>query len=137
MELDGSDPSRVFRRRQSGTGRRSAPSFDLVAQARGLILSFEEPRTREDIVTLTLDLPGDLRHELEEAAAQRGMRLSDYALELLASGSSSRSATPLPRNGAELVEFWKREGLIGTRPDIQDPVEYARELRERAQTRRG
>ena len=41
----------------------------------------------------------------------------------------------LPINGAELVEYWKRIGVFGSRPDITDSVEYARQLRRDAETR--
>jgi hypothetical protein len=37
------------------------------------------------------------------------------------------------RTGADLVAYWRRHGLIGTRPDIDDPVAYARQLREQTQ----
>ena len=52
-------------------------------------------------------------------------------------GKTPISATPnpRPRNGKELVEYWEREGLFGYRSDITDPVQHARELRERAQRR--
>ena len=41
----------------------------------------------------------------------------------------------MPANGAELVAYWKKKGLIGTRPDITDSVAYARALRRQAETR--
>lgn len=37
--------------------------------------------------------------------------------------------TSSPKTGAELVGYWQDEGLIGTRPDIDDSQEYARTLR--------
>jgi hypothetical protein len=41
----------------------------------------------------------------------------------------------VPRTGAEIVAYWEREGLIGTRTDITDSVEHARQLRRRAERR--
>lgn len=40
-----------------------------------------------------------------------------------------------PRNGAELVAYWQREGVINSRPDITDSQAYARQLRHEAETR--
>jgi predicted DNA-binding antitoxin AbrB/MazE fold protein len=41
----------------------------------------------------------------------------------------------MPTNGAELVAYWKKKGVIGTRPDITDSVAHARALRRQAETR--
>ena len=46
-----------------------------------------------------------------------------------------RSESPMPTNGAELVAYWKKKGVIGTRPDITDSVAHARVLRRQAETR--
>lgn len=42
---------------------------------------------------------------------------------------------PMPTNGAELVVYWDKNGLIGTRPDVTDSVAHARALRRQAETR--
>lgn len=39
------------------------------------------------------------------------------------------------QTGADVVAYWEKEGLIGTRPDIEDPIAHARQLRERAEKR--
>jgi hypothetical protein len=39
------------------------------------------------------------------------------------------------RTGEELIAYWKRHGVIGSRKDIEDSQEFARELRRRAETR--
>ena len=47
-------------------------------------------------------------------------------------------AGPLPPaggTGADLVAYWEREGLIGTRPDIKDSLEHARAIRRKAERR--
>ena len=46
-----------------------------------------------------------------------------------------RQDSPMPINGAELVAYWEKKGLIGTRPDITDSVAHARALRRQAETR--
>lgn len=83
-------------------------------------------------MSLTLDLPTDLASALESEVADKQLLLSEYVVQLLAAGRSSR---PKPQTGAELVEFWRREGLVGIRPDVADSVEHARSLREAAQQR--
>ena len=83
-------------------------------------------------MSLTLDHPTDLASALEAEAADKQLPLSEYVVQLLADGRSSR---PKPQTGAELVEFWRREGLVGTHPDVADSVEHARSLREAAQQR--
>ena len=86
-------------------------------------------------MTLTLDLPGDVTRKMEEAAAQRGMPLSEFAAEFLASHFVPRADTAASRSGAEILAIWQKEGLLGEGPDIEDPVAFARELRERNQRR--
>lgn len=41
-----------------------------------------------------------------------------------------------PINGAELVDYWQREGLIGSRPDLPESLNHARALRAEAERRR-
>ena len=84
-------------------------------------------------MTLTLELPEDLERELAREAADLGLPLEQYALRILADARQRASGTPL--TGPDLVEFWRRAGVIGSRPEIEDPVAYARALRERAQHR--
>jgi hypothetical protein len=83
-------------------------------------------------MTLVLNLPSELERELAGEAAQLGLPLPDYALRLLAAGRLPRSSL---QNGAELLEYWRREGLIGTRPEIVDSPAHARALRQSAQNR--
>lgn len=88
-------------------------------------------------MTIILDLPNELERELSHEAAQQGLPLAEYALQLLVAGRGSGPDAAAPRTGAELVAYWQSEDLIGSRSDIEDPVQHARDLRERAQTRRG
>lgn len=40
-----------------------------------------------------------------------------------------------PQTGAELIAYWQREGIFGSRSEITDSVGYAQALRDEAQTR--
>jgi hypothetical protein len=78
----------------------------------------------------TIDLPDDLADALAGEASRLGLSLPEYAAGLLA------AARPLPtsiQNGSDLVAFWRAEGLVGSRPDLADDPDYARQLREQAQ----
>lgn len=83
-------------------------------------------------MTITLDLPQDLERELLAEAAQHGLSLDEYVLQVLAAG---RSVPSLPKTGADLVQYWQDEGLVGSRADIADSQMHARKLRERAEDR--
>ena len=83
-------------------------------------------------MSLTLDLPQELESELAAEATRMGLSLSEYVLRLLSTRSftGERLVT-----GAELVAYWKREGLTGTRPEITDSQAHARQLRQKAERR--
>jgi hypothetical protein len=83
-------------------------------------------------MNLVLNLPSELESELSSEAARLGLSLSEYVLRLLAGG---RALHPAPRTGAELLSYWQGEGLIGTRPKIEDSSAHARAVREQAQSR--
>lgn len=84
-------------------------------------------------MSITLDLPEELESELSAEAARLGLSLPEYALRLLA---GARTGEDRPQSGAELIEYWRVEELIGARPDIGDSQAHARQLRERAERRR-
>lgn len=96
-------------------------------------------------MTLVLELPPDLERRVEEEAAREGVPAAEYAVRLLdrtlpsttiARDEEERaSPQPMPKTGAELVAYWERLGLVGSRPDIEDSVATARALRERSQYR--
>lgn len=107
-------------------------------------------------MTMTLDLPPDLEERLNSAAARQGVSPDRFILDLVRSavpeappaedGAEPDSDAsilsepwpedePRPTTGAELVAYWERHGLIGTRPDIKDSVDYVREMRRKAETR--
>jgi hypothetical protein len=80
----------------------------------------------------TVELPDDLVDALTDEAARLGLSLPDYAVRLLT--TARPSGAPL-RTGADLVAFWRAEGLVGSRPDIADSQAEARRLRDQAQRR--
>jgi hypothetical protein len=80
----------------------------------------------------TVELPDDLADALTDEASRLGLSLPDYAVRLLTSARPSAAAV---RSGADLVAFWRTEGLVGSRPDIVDSQSEARRLRDQAQRR--
>ena len=80
-------------------------------------------------MTLLLNVPKDVQEDLTAEASRRGISIEEYALGVLASAVHPS----LPKTGAELVEYWRKEGLIGTRTDITDSQEHARLLRQHAE----
>lgn len=79
-----------------------------------------------------VELPDDLADALTHEASRLGLSLRDYAVRLL---SSTRASAISVGSGADLVSFWRNEGLIGSRPDISDSQVEARRLRDEAQRR--
>ena len=77
-------------------------------------------------MTITLDLPQELENALSIGAKQVGVSLQEYLLQVL---YTSLRVGHKPKTGAELVEYWQSEGLIGTRPDIIDSQAHARQIR--------
>jgi hypothetical protein len=77
---------------------------------------------------------------LKERAAAQHVPLSVVLRDVLDRWADEQTvgAEPQPSAGAELVAELKQSGLIGMwadRTDIGDSVDFARRLRERAQTR--
>jgi hypothetical protein len=83
-------------------------------------------------MTLQLDIPVDLQSSLMAEAVRHGMVVEEYILHLLRIRPIEGSS---PANGKELVAYWRREGLIGSRPEITDSQAHARALREQAENR--
>ena len=83
-------------------------------------------------MTLTLDIPKDLERRLALEASRLGLPIERYALKLL---DEVPRAEGRPQTGAELVSSWRREGLVGSRPEIKDSQAHARALRSRAERR--
>ena len=83
-------------------------------------------------MTLTVELSPTLESELTAEAGRLGLPLSEYALLVLSTG---RVLANPPKTGAELVQYWKQAGVVGSRPDIADSQAHARKLREQAEHR--
>ncbi len=98
------------------------------------------------MMTLTLELTTEQEQQIEAEARRRNMDAASYAKALLFEEEAAEDgeeqtlppAGPLPPTngtGADLVAYWEREGLIGTRPDIKDSLEHARAIRRKAERR--
>jgi hypothetical protein len=83
-------------------------------------------------MSLLLDLPIDLENELAAEARRLGISVSDYALRVLAAW---RTPNDMPSNGAELLTYWHKLGVIGMREDITDAPQHARVIRQQAEFR--
>ena len=79
-----------------------------------------------------VELPDELADALTDEASRLGLSLPDYAIRLL---TSARTSVAPIASGADLVAFWRAEGLVGSRPDIADSQTEARRLRDQAQRR--
>lgn len=97
-------------------------------------------------MTLMLELTPEQEKHLEAEARRRNMDATSYAKTVLFEDAIAQEseelalppAGPLPPEngtGADLVAYWEREGLIGTRPDIKDGLEHARAIRLKAERR--
>lgn len=83
-------------------------------------------------MTISLNLPPELESELSTEASRLNLPLSEYILRIL---STRQVLENTPQTGAELVAYWRREGVIGSRTDIADSQAHARQLRHDAQRR--
>jgi hypothetical protein len=83
-------------------------------------------------MSITLDLPQELENQLSVEAAQLGLSLPECVLYVLSKGLVPAKR---PKTGAELVEYWQSEGLIGTRHEFTDSQAHARQIREQAERR--
>lgn len=83
-------------------------------------------------MNLTLDLPVELENELAADASRLGISLNEYVLQRL---STRRPEMPRLMTGAEILDFWEREGVLGSRSDVIDVEAYSRALREESQRR--
>jgi hypothetical protein len=65
------------------------------------------------------------------------LTLPDYALQILTASSRPVKALPVGKlkTGAELVEYWLREDLLGPVPAVNNAPEDARKTREEVQNR--
>ena len=83
-------------------------------------------------MNITLELPSELERELADEASQLKLPLSEYILRVLAFRPFLQNP---PKTGVELVAYWENIGVVGSRPDIADSQEHARQLRDQAEHR--
>lgn len=83
-------------------------------------------------MSITLKLPTDLEHQLLTEAERLNLPVEDYIVRILSFHPFLENS---PTNGAELVAYWERVGVINSRPDIQDSQQVARQLRNQTQHR--
>ena len=89
-------------------------------------------------MTLTLEITPEQERQLEAEAHRRNMDAADYAKAMLFDKEPQNSETQTEEeswSGADLVAYWKREGVIGSRPDITDSLKHAQALRRQAEQR--
>jgi hypothetical protein len=84
---------------------------------------------------MKIDIPDDVADELMFEAAEMELSVHEYVLQVIDARQFVLPEDRRPKTGAELVEYWRRAGIIGSRSDITDSVEYARELRRKAERR--
>jgi hypothetical protein len=83
-------------------------------------------------MTITLEIPEELKNELTDEANQLGISLPEYTVRVLYARPIMKAP---PKTGKELVAYWKNAGVIGTRTDIVDSQQHARMLRAEAERR--
>ena len=89
-------------------------------------------------MTITLELPPVMSERLKEEAARREKPVEEYALSLLEHSMPPPAPMPKLKTGADVVAFWRANGLIGDwadREDIGDSLDYSRNLRRQAEIR--
>lgn len=82
---------------------------------------------------LNVNLSTDAQNRLNAQAAALGLNPEDFAANLLEASLAAKEEHKLV--GAQLVEYWRAEGIIGSRPDITDSVAHSRKLRRQAERR--
>ncbi|HWE95314.1 MAG TPA: hypothetical protein VG269_15210 [Tepidisphaeraceae bacterium] len=83
-------------------------------------------------MTLVLELPPELERELTSQAEALRLPLEEYAVRVLA---GARVPAPNLASGADLVAYWRAEGLVGIRSEIADAAGHARAIRGEAERR--
>lgn len=93
-------------------------------------------------MAVTLELKPEIEAQLRDQAQKFGQSVEESLQEWIEDRLIQRSVVVPPdpsiKNGADLVAYWEREGLIGSwahRTDINDSIEYARQLRKKAECR--
>lgn len=80
-------------------------------------------------MSITLELPKRMETELTARAARLGLPVQEYVQRVLVADKTSPTCLA---KGSQLVSYWRKEGLIGTRKDIHSSLVHARKLRKQA-----
>jgi hypothetical protein len=83
-------------------------------------------------MNISLELPSDLENELSTEAARLKLPLTEYVLRILSLRPDLENP---PQTGAELITYWEKAGVIGSRPDILNSQDHARQIRHQAEIR--
>ena len=83
-------------------------------------------------MSITIEVPPDVEAALWAEAERLHLPLAEYALRILSTRAAVGSH---PQMGAEVVEYWRSEGVIASRPDISDGQSHARQIRRQVERR--
>ena len=81
-------------------------------------------------MSVVLELPQKLLKELNSEAAKQNQDLNEYLTQLIQRGRTVQFSTT-----SDILAYWKKEGLIGTRPANINSQKVARRLRKQATAR--
>jgi len=76
-------------------------------------------------MSIVLDLPHKLLKELNIEAAKQNQDLNEYLTQLIQRGRTVQFSTT-----SDILAYWKKEGLIGTKPASTDSQKVAQRLRK-------
>ena len=85
-------------------------------------------------MSVVLNLPKRLEKQLHLEAASQQQPLEEYLLDLIHLARQPR--TPAFQTTADVLAYWKAEGVIGSRPAKTNSQKLARQLRDQVEMRR-
>lgn len=83
-------------------------------------------------MSITLELPKELSDQLTQEALEAQTSMEDYVVHLIQTRDAVLTRI---KTGADAVAYWKSLGLLGRLKHIEDPIQYARNVRKAAETR--
>jgi hypothetical protein len=86
-------------------------------------------------MTLTIELAPETEARLRVQAQREGVETSELASRLIARGLPLLHESEFAMTGAQILSAWEQEGALGSFTDRPDSPEYARQLRQSAETR--
>ncbi|MFO0813234.1 MAG: hypothetical protein U0796_08455 [Gemmatales bacterium] len=85
-------------------------------------------------MSILLNLPKRLEKQLHQEAASHEQPLEEYLLDLIQQARQPRSNSF--QTTADVLAYWKAEGVIGVRPARTNSQKLARELRGTVEKRK-